>query len=193
MAGRPLRPATDRRLGRPLPHQLPNLTSAAPIARGLAIPAFTLRSYAVLATAFAGLSPRLGTFRCITHPFATRHQVAPCYRSTCMCKGMPPAFNLSQDQTLQFDLEFCPLWGSRCPRESLAFCVDPLIGSGRHAARFAVGGAGTLALHSRLLGAGTTICHTMPSMGHLQVVQIRFCCGSRMTLAHAWRTPRQTV
>ena len=28
---------------------------------------------------------------------------SPCYRSTCMCKGMPPAFNLSQDQTLQFN------------------------------------------------------------------------------------------
>ncbi len=34
MAGRPLRPATDRRLGEPLPHQLANLPSAAPIARG---------------------------------------------------------------------------------------------------------------------------------------------------------------
>jgi hypothetical protein len=40
VAGRPLRPATDRWLGEPLPHQLPNLISAAPIARGLAIPRF---------------------------------------------------------------------------------------------------------------------------------------------------------
>ena len=40
MAGRPLRPATDCRLGRPLPHQLANPTLAHPIARGLAIPRF---------------------------------------------------------------------------------------------------------------------------------------------------------
>jgi len=40
VAGRPLRPATDRWLGRPLPYQLPNLISAAPVARGLAIPRF---------------------------------------------------------------------------------------------------------------------------------------------------------
>jgi hypothetical protein len=40
VAGRPLRPATDRRLGGLLPHQLANLISAAPIARGLAIPRF---------------------------------------------------------------------------------------------------------------------------------------------------------
>ena len=40
MAGRPLRPATDCRLGEPLPHQLANPTSAHPITRGLAIPRF---------------------------------------------------------------------------------------------------------------------------------------------------------
>jgi len=30
VAGHPLRPTTDRRLGRPLPYQLANQTSAAP-------------------------------------------------------------------------------------------------------------------------------------------------------------------
>ena len=40
MAGRPLRPATDCRLGEPLPHQLANPTSAHLLARGLAIPRF---------------------------------------------------------------------------------------------------------------------------------------------------------
>ena len=34
-------------------------------------PAFTLRSYAVLIRVSPGYPPRLGTFRCITHPFAT--------------------------------------------------------------------------------------------------------------------------
>src|SRR5690606_10384597 len=72
---RPLRPTTDRRLGRPLPHQLPNLTSAAPITRGSCeSPAFTRRSYAVLIRLSPGYPPLLGTFRCITYPFATRRQ-----------------------------------------------------------------------------------------------------------------------
>jgi hypothetical protein len=37
-------------------------------------PAFIRRSYAVLAQLSLRYPPRLGTFRCITHPFATRHQ-----------------------------------------------------------------------------------------------------------------------
>ena len=75
MADHPLRPATDRRLGRPLPHQLANQLLAAQIARGsLPSPAFTLRSYAVLIRLSPSYPPLLGTFRCITHPFATRRQ-----------------------------------------------------------------------------------------------------------------------
>lgn len=78
MAGRPLRPATDRRLGRPLPHQLANLPSAAPAARGPeGAPAFIRRSYAVLIRLSPGYPPLQDTFRCITHPFATRHQGCP--------------------------------------------------------------------------------------------------------------------
>ena len=50
-------------------------------------PAFTLRSHAVLIRLSPGYPPLLGTFRCVTHPFATRRQVAPRYRSTCMCKA----------------------------------------------------------------------------------------------------------
>src|SRR2546427_7491361 len=50
-------------------------------------PAFILRSYAVLATLSSSYPPRLGTFRCITHPFATRQRPKTCYRSTCMCKA----------------------------------------------------------------------------------------------------------
>ena len=78
MAGRPLRPATDRRLGEPLPHQLANPISAAPIARGpCRSPAFSLRTYAVLAILSDSYPPRLGTFRYITHPFAARRQGCP--------------------------------------------------------------------------------------------------------------------
>ena len=57
--------------------------------QALRSPAFTLRSYAVLANLSAGCPPQSDTFRCITHPFATRRQRAssPRCRSTCMCKA----------------------------------------------------------------------------------------------------------
>ena len=75
MADHPLRPATDRRLGGPLPRQQANPASAHPIARGPeGSPAFTRRSYAVLVRVSPGYPPRLGRFRCIPHPSATRHQ-----------------------------------------------------------------------------------------------------------------------
>ena len=50
-------------------------------------PAFNLSSYAVLIRLSPGYPPLLGTFRCVTHPFAARRQVAPRCRSTCMCKA----------------------------------------------------------------------------------------------------------
>ena len=42
VAGHPLRPARDRRLGEPLPHQLPNPTWAHPMACGPKVPHFNL-------------------------------------------------------------------------------------------------------------------------------------------------------
>jgi hypothetical protein len=78
VADHPLRPATDRRLGGPLPHQLANRTSAAPIAQGpFESPALLLPDHAVLAHLSMGYPPQLDTFRCVTHPFATRHQGCP--------------------------------------------------------------------------------------------------------------------
>ena len=78
MAGRPLRPATDRRLGGLLPRQLANRASAAPLAQGpCGSPAFILRSHAVLASLSTGYPPQEDTFRCITHPFAARRQGCP--------------------------------------------------------------------------------------------------------------------
>ncbi len=52
-------------------------------------PAFTLRSHAVLAALSGSYPPLEDTFRCITHPCATRRQGAssPRCRSTCMCKA----------------------------------------------------------------------------------------------------------
>jgi hypothetical protein len=78
VADHPLRPATDRRLGGPLPHQLANPTSAAPTARGpCESPAFLLRAYAVLIRLSPSYPPLKDTFRCITHPFAARRQGCP--------------------------------------------------------------------------------------------------------------------
>ena len=57
------------------------------ILQALRSPAFIHRSYAVLAQLSLRYPPRLGTFRCITHPFATRQHPKTCYRSTCMCKA----------------------------------------------------------------------------------------------------------
>src|SRR5258708_35931489 len=78
VADHPLRPATDRRLGEPLPHQLANPTSATPAARGpCGSPAFLLRAYAVLIRLSPSYPPLQDMFRCITHPFATRRQGCP--------------------------------------------------------------------------------------------------------------------
>ncbi len=88
VAGRPLRPATDRRLGRPLPYQLANPTQAHPIVTASKErPSFPRRAYAVLARVSPGCPPLLGRFLRVTHPSATRQPRASsrCYRSTCMC------------------------------------------------------------------------------------------------------------
>ena len=66
MTDRPLRPVTDRCLGRPLPYQLANLPQASLQARGLAIPRFNNcldvepLHYAVLAQVSLGYSPPKG-------------------------------------------------------------------------------------------------------------------------------------
>ena len=95
----PLRPATDRRLGEPLPHQQANPTRAHPGAHK----AFPLRAYAVLAAVSSGCSPLQGRFPRVTHPCATRQpEQAPLLPFDLHVLGMPPAFVLSQDQTLKF-------------------------------------------------------------------------------------------
>ena len=68
MADRPLRPATDRRLGRPLPYQLPNPPRASLQARGSCeSPALT--TVIIDAAALCGISNR---FRLL---FPTRRQI----------------------------------------------------------------------------------------------------------------------
>ncbi len=88
VADHPLRPATDRRLGELLPHQLANLISAAQSAQGLAIPCFPAHRICGISVTFATLSPT--EWYVPIHYSPVRHssaEQAPCYRSTCMCKA----------------------------------------------------------------------------------------------------------
>ena len=103
MADRPLRPATDRCLGGPLPHQLANPTQAHLIVKASKEwPSFPRRAYAVLIQISLGYPPLSGRFLRVTHPSATRHQEqAPMLPFDLHVLSIPPAFNLSQDQTLQ--------------------------------------------------------------------------------------------
>ena len=103
MAGHPLRPATDRRLGRPLPYQLANRTWAHRLAGACKQrPPFSRRTYAVLARVSPGCPPLRGRFPRVTHPSATLLAPEGTFAFDLHVLGMPPAFNLSQDQTLQF-------------------------------------------------------------------------------------------
>ena len=72
MADHPLRPATDHRLGRPLPHQQANPTRAPPLAINLSrMPLSRHPAYAVLAEVSLGYPPLMGRFPRATHPCAT--------------------------------------------------------------------------------------------------------------------------
>ena len=100
MADHPLRPATDHCLGRPLPHQQANPTRAPPIAINLSPVA---RAHAVLAEVSLGYPPQQGRFPRATHPCATPHRCrSPDEAFDLHVLSMPPAFVLSQDQTLMF-------------------------------------------------------------------------------------------
>ena len=106
MADHPLRPATDRRLGGPLPRQLANQTQDPLFAPGLAVPRFhqkhpSSRSHAVLPLLSERYSPQKGRFPTRYSPVCH----APCGTSDLHVLGTPPAFILSQDQTLKFHSE----------------------------------------------------------------------------------------
>ncbi len=104
MTGRPLRPVTDHRLGGLLPHQLANRTQAPPQVPPLRA-AFLFRVYAVLAKVSLGCPPLEGRFLRVPHPSAARHQLVLLLIMLPLdlhVLGVPPAFNLSHDQTLHF-------------------------------------------------------------------------------------------
>ena len=72
VAVQPLSPATDRRLGEPLPHQLPNQTRAHPCAINLWYPNHAVQiRYAVLAFVSKRYSPLIG--RLLTRYSPVRH------------------------------------------------------------------------------------------------------------------------
>ena len=102
MAVHPLRPATDRRLGGPLPLQLANQTRGHLSAlKALAVRPCGLAALCGISSRFQLLSPSL---RQVAHALLTR---PPLTRGASSPRpfdlhvlGMPPAFVLSQDQTL---------------------------------------------------------------------------------------------
>ena len=111
VAGRPLRPATRHSLGEPLPHQLADRPRAPQEAPGC--PGFGFRKMSSLTTCginspFGELSP---TSRQIAHVLRTRSPLNYFCIATKIIPfdlhvlSTPPAFVLSQNQTLRKNLE----------------------------------------------------------------------------------------
>ena len=97
MADHPLKPAMDRRLGRPLPHQLPNPTRANPKAINLS-PEGHIRYYSQFPEA-------IPYQRVCSHALLPRPPLIPKDPFDLHVLGLPPAFILSQDQTLKLKAE----------------------------------------------------------------------------------------
>ena len=98
MADHPLKPATDRRLGRPLPHQLPNQTRADPSPINLS-PKGRMRYYSPFPVAIPQKRAR-------SHALLTRPPLTPKGALDLHVLGLPPAFVLSQDQTLKLKARY---------------------------------------------------------------------------------------
>ena len=100
MADRPLRPATHRSLGEPLPHQQANGPRAHLDAEAEA--SFPLAGTSGISPSFLGLSR---SSRQVTHVLLTRSRLCPRASPGSSLHlhvlSTPPAFVLSQDQTLR--------------------------------------------------------------------------------------------
>ena len=123
MAGRPLRPATDRRLGGPSPRQQANQAQAPPAAPGPKVPGFRrappcARPHAALPPLSGRYSPLLG--RSPTRCSPVRH--ARCRASDLHVLSTPPAFILSQDQTLVLKIPAAPGKHSGPPETPIKSC-----------------------------------------------------------------------
>ena len=103
MAVHPLRPATDRRLGEPLPHQLANQTRdhLSALKALTSVPCGT-KVLCGISSRFQLLSP---TERQVSHALLTRSPLSKSPKRftpfDLHVLGTPPAFVLSQDQTLK--------------------------------------------------------------------------------------------
>jgi hypothetical protein len=103
VAGHPLRPATRHRLGEPLPRQLADRPRAPPSAPEVSHPEYAPQvAYAVLPGRWAGYPPQTG--RSLTCYAPVRRCPAETGPLDLHVLSTPPAFVLSQDQTLQENL-----------------------------------------------------------------------------------------
>ena len=143
VADHPLRPATDLSLGEPLPHQLANQTRAHLKAKALASSLSQLHLYSALE--LSSISQPFGrlfqTLRQITHVLLTRtplYSVLLHFTFDLHVLSTPPAFALSQDQTLMFFINIVFVSGlplslsfNREPIPNLAFtyCFYPKLTS----------------------------------------------------------------
>src|SRR6201987_657684 len=100
-ADHPLRPATDRRLGEPLPHQQANQTWADPSAINLS-PYELIRYW----PKFPSVVPNQ---RVRSHVLLSRLPLRIATAPDLHVLGLPPAFAPSQDQTLKLDENFSRL------------------------------------------------------------------------------------
>ncbi len=107
MADHPLRSATDRRLGRPLPHQLANQSQAHPLPINLwPLKDVFKRCYEVLipvSRGYPSAKGRLPTCYSPVRRFPLPNSTEASFASFSLdlhVLGTPPAFILSQDQTL---------------------------------------------------------------------------------------------
>ena len=130
MAGHPLRSATRHRLGGPSPRQLADRTRVTPQA---GFRHFHLPAYGVLASVSKRYPPPADMSSRVTHPSATIstfQRTFQCQPSDLHVLSTPPAFVLSQDQTLHgYSTRFlrCSLVLrlSRCWCEMMPCCRTP--------------------------------------------------------------------
>src|SRR5215467_224439 len=105
VADHPLRPATDHRLGGPLPHQPANPTRAPPAAINLSpriSPCGSSGGACGISRSFPRLSPTTGQVPTRYSPVRHSLETEIPRAFDLHVLGMPPAFVLSQDQTLTF-------------------------------------------------------------------------------------------
>ena len=107
MADHPLRSATDRRLGEPLPHQLANQTQAHPLPINLWPPFHVKRRHyevlIIVSNGYPSAKGRLPTRYSPVRRFPLITSTEASVMSFSLdlhVLGTPPAFILSQDQTL---------------------------------------------------------------------------------------------